>query len=425
MAIRMQQRRGTADQWLLADPVLGAGEIGVETDTSSFKVGDGVNSWALLEYFTNAEGLAASLENYVNVDQLGVPNGVPTLDANGFVPASQLAIDVTADINAAVAALVDTAPETLDTLSELAAAIGDDASFITTINTSITDGDSATLISANTYTDDAIEAIPATDLTGYATETYVGDAIAAIPAPDYTGLATETYVSDAIDAVVGLAPETLDTLSELATALGDDPAFITNISQDIVDAQAAAEATAATDATTKADSAESAAISAAATDATAKANAALASAEAYADTAEADAISAAALDATTKANAALSSAQAYADTAETDAVATANAYTDTSIGNIPAVDLTGYATETYVGVAVSNLVDSAPGTLDTLNELAAALGDDANFATTVAISLSNKADLSSPAFTGTVDFSNSTVQGIEIPQPIHAFTMIG
>lgn len=41
------------------------------------------------------------------------------------------------------------------------------------------------------------------------------------------------------------------------------------------------------------------------------------------------------------------------------------------------------ATEAYVGTAVSNLVDSAPGALDTLNELAAALGDDANFATTV------------------------------------------
>ena len=42
------------------------------------------------------------------------------------------------------------------------------------------------------------------------------------------------------------------------------------------------------------------------------------------------------------------------------------------------------ATESYVNTAVSNLVASAPATLDTLNELAAALGDDANFSTTVA-----------------------------------------
>ena len=49
-----------------------------------------------------------------------------------------------------------------------------------------------------------------------------------------------------------------------------------------------------------------------------------------------------------------------------------------------------YATETYVGTAVSNLVDSSPATLNTLNELAAALGDDPNFATTVATSIGTK-----------------------------------
>ena len=44
---------------------------------------------------------------------------------------------------------------------------------------------------------------------------------------------------------------------------------------------------------------------------------------------------------------------------------------------------TTYATETFVSTAISNLVDTAPATLDTLNELAAALGDDANFSTTI------------------------------------------
>ena len=54
-------------------------------------------------------------------------------------------------------------------------------------------------------------------------------------------------------------------------------------------------------------------------------------------------------------------------------------------------NLTGYATETYVDSAVANLVDSSPATLDTLNELAAALGDDANFAANVTASLAGKA----------------------------------
>jgi len=61
-----------------------------------------------------------------------------------------------------------------------------------------------------------------------------------------------------------------------------------------------------------------------------------------------------------------------------------------------------YATETYVGTEVSNLVDSSPAALDTLNELAAALGDDPNFATTVTNSIALKAPLASPSFTGNV-----------------------
>ena len=58
--------------------------------------------------------------------------------------------------------------------------------------------------------------------------------------------------------------------------------------------------------------------------------------------------------------------------------------------------------------AISTIVDSAPTTLDTLNELAAALGDDANFAATVATSLSNKADVSGETFTGDVYVNSSS-----------------
>lgn len=57
---------------------------------------------------------------------------------------------------------------------------------------------------------------------------------------------------------------------------------------------------------------------------------------------------------------------------------------------IPSID--GLASETYVNNKVAGLVDSAPTTLDTLNELAAALGDDPNFATTVANQIGNKVD---------------------------------
>jgi hypothetical protein len=66
------------------------------------------------------------------------------------------------------------------------------------------------------------------------------------------------------------------------------------------------------------------------------------------------------------------------------------------------MDLTGYATETYVSTAISNLIDAAPTSLNTLNELAAALGDDANYASTITTALGTKAPLASPTFTGNV-----------------------
>ena len=61
---------------------------------------------------------------------------------------------------------------------------------------------------------------------------------------------------------------------------------------------------------------------------------------------------------------------------------------------LTSADLGTYATKSYVATQVANLVDSAPTTLDTLNELAAALGDDANFSTTVTNSLANKLEAS-------------------------------
>ena len=72
-----------------------------------------------------------------------------------------------------------------------------------------------------------------------------------------------------------------------------------------------------------------------------------------------------------------------------------------------------YATQSYVGTAISNLVDSSPSTLDTLNELAAALGDDPNFATTTATALGLKAPIASPTFTGPVTLSGTS--SIKVP----------
>jgi len=58
------------------------------------------------------------------------------------------------------------------------------------------------------------------------------------------------------------------------------------------------------------------------------------------------------------------------------------------------------ANTAFVAAAVAALVNAAPGTLDTLNELAAALGNDASFAADIAAQIALKAPLASPALTG-------------------------
>lgn len=75
--------------------------------------------------------------------------------------------------------------------------------------------------------------------------------------------------------------------------------------------------------------------------------------------------------------------------------------TPTAPTAIAGTNTTQLATTAFVTTAINNLINAAPGALDTLDELAAALGDDANFATTVTNALAAKAPLASPTFTGT------------------------
>jgi len=102
-------------------------------------------------------------------------------------------------------------------------------------------------------------------------------------------------------------------------------------------------------------------------------------------------------------------AATYSDEQVMDAIATAltagtgitKTYDDIANTITVAVDTSSIATQSYVTAAISNLVNSAPGALDTLNEIAAALGNDSNFATTITNALALKAPLASPDLTGT------------------------
>jgi len=77
-------------------------------------------------------------------------------------------------------------------------------------------------------------------------------------------------------------------------------------------------------------------------------------------------------------------------------------YTDSDVGTY--LSNNGYDTATNI---IATITDSAPGTLDTLNELAAALGDDPNFATTVTNSIADKLPLAGGALTGALNIGGS------------------
>jgi hypothetical protein len=340
MATRMQQRRGTAQQWTTANPTLGAGEIGFETDTNKFKIGNGSSNWAALSYFANTAGLEALLN--------------------------------------------DGAPAALNTLNEIAAAINDDPAFFTTIATNLSTHES----------DTSVHGIADTSV--LATFSYVTDAIASVTG-EYsdlagTGLAwnsgtnsleidntvaTETYADGAVTThnsatanVHGIA----DT-SILATT--------TNVST----AQTAAETTASgyvtthNSATTNVHGIADTSILVTTTGTQTLTNKTITSPVGLA---KAD-VGLGNVDNTADASKPVSTAQATAiETAKTEAIADATSQ-------------------------VNAILAGAPAALNTLDELAAALGDDANFASTVTTSLGLKVDSLTPITQKTASYTLSTL----------------
>jgi len=83
--VRLQLRRGEAGQWVAANPTLAPGEIGIETDTNTFKFGDGSTPWNSLSY-----ALSQTVDDYILLSTKGVANGVASLDSSGFIPSAQL-----------------------------------------------------------------------------------------------------------------------------------------------------------------------------------------------------------------------------------------------------------------------------------------------------------------------------------------------
>jgi hypothetical protein len=137
MATRMQQRRGTASQWISSNsgdgPILNAGEIGWESDTNKFKIGDGVSYWSALTYFVDAtDVVAAALGGYVLSSTIGAISGIAGLNADQNVK-TKSAIEfegATADAYETILAVTDPTADRTITLPNV------DGTVITTGNLS-------------------------------------------------------------------------------------------------------------------------------------------------------------------------------------------------------------------------------------------------------------------------------------------------
>ena len=158
MATRMQQRRGTAAQWIStnagAGPVLNAGEMGWESDTNKFKIGDGTNNWTSLDYFSDinstvnpAFGSSITFEGATANDfETTFAITDPTADRTLTFPDATGTVALTSDI--AVTASSTT------TFSNKSISLGSNTvtSTLAQLNTAVTDADVASLAGTETLT---------------------------------------------------------------------------------------------------------------------------------------------------------------------------------------------------------------------------------------------------------------------------------
>ena len=515
--VRIQVRRGVAADWTSVNPILAAGEMGVETDTNKFKFGNGTGAWSTLAYAASdsaaigeisqdaintaltmgsgltktyndgantitisvdsavvatrsyvdaaVAGLSSSVDAaYVPEADKGVAFGVASLDANGLVPIAQISdssvrsklsgtagisynastgvigadttIATITYVDNAVSGLVNGAPGALDTINELAAAIGNDANYATTltsalatkapINNPVFTGTvtiPAGASIAGYYTSDTIQANYET--VGTAESKYLGKTDAASTYLTQNNAAS-TYLSLANaderiqDTAAGMLQVTAG--NGLGRVYDDAGNSLTlSVDQTVISTVAARDAaittaltTAATDATTKA----AGAVTTAAADATSKANAA-----------QSAATTAAATAADTKVsdhNADTTNVHGISDTSLLALKSEVAAVTKTTLGlgsvdntadtakPVSSAQATAIATAKSEAIAdataqVNAVIASAPAALNTLDELAAALGDDASFATSVTTSLAGKVPSATPISQKTASYTLASV----------------
>ena len=360
MKTKIQIRRDTAANWASNNPILSAGEFGLESDTQKIKVGNGSANWAARPYINVLPSELTELSQDAVNSALTAGNGITKVydDLNNTITISvDTSIIANKDyVDDAISGVLDGAPGLLDTLKELAAAIDDDPAFFTSVATNLSnhEADTTNIHGIADTAELATKAFAAELLTGatksniiitgdknglvITAENGVADSTTSDLVEGTNLYFTDERAQDAVGNSVGLGL----TYDDPNGVISFDPYAIRLNQFNTPDRAVSFNSNKITNLATPTD--------------------------------ETDA-----------------SNKGYVDSAISTEVSNRN----TAISN-----------------AVDSLVDGAPSLLNTLNELAAAINDDENYTTTITTALGTKAPLESPTFTGTVSGIDKTMVGL-------------
>jgi len=374
-----------------------------------------------------------------------VPHAAQHADANDAIEAlqSKVGIDGSTDPNS-----LDKRVATLENQSVDTEAIQDIVAGVleagTHTNITVTYDDIANKINlASTYGDEQVMDAIALSLTAGTgiTKTYDDVANTITVAVDTSSIATQSYVTTAISNLVNSAPGLLDTLNEIAAAIGNDANFATTITNSIANA-----ITTANEYTDEAVAGLGNSLpniyvplsDVAAVDGVASLNSSGKVPDTQLDIDERiQDVSAKLITDGTHTNISVT----YDDINQTLSFVSEGGASVSIVPTAPAspssgdlwldsdtailyafdgsfwVEISGAGggggvDESAITAAITNLINGAPGVLNTLNELAAAIGNDSNFATTITNALALKANIASPTFTGTVSGITKAMVGL-------------
>jgi hypothetical protein len=148
MKTKIQIRRDTAVNWASNNPILSAGEFGLESDTQKIKVGNGSANWASRPYINVLPSELTELSQDAVNSALTAGNGI-TKEYDDLNNTITISVDTSIIANKdyvdnAISGVLDGAPGLLDTLKELAAAIDDDPAFFTSVATNLSNHEADT-----------------------------------------------------------------------------------------------------------------------------------------------------------------------------------------------------------------------------------------------------------------------------------------